>query len=166
MIRKESTGKKCSQMFWRLAKWDAKPHLAFLTSSNVDLPSNEQTLLGVSVQPPEQCCKENGSWFILSTELDFCFYWWFWPAAPINFTCGGNVHDVTFSPSCQWPHFSLPITTPAMCCFGKSGIGSPQNTCLKERCLYQADQEKVYGVPEGSKFTSSRISYVTLMMAL
>lgn len=71
MIRRESTGKKCGQMIWRLAKWDAKPHLAFLTSSNIDLPSNEQTLLGISVPPPEQCCKENGLWLILSTESSF-----------------------------------------------------------------------------------------------
>lgn len=111
MIRRESTGKKCGQMIWRLAKWDAKPHLAFLTSSNVDLPSNEQTLLGISKQPLEQCCKENGSWFIFSTESGFCFYRCFWPAAPITFSCGGSFQDVAFGlPSQSGPisHFPSP----------------------------------------------------------
>lgn len=86
-----------------------KSHLEFLTSSNTDLPSNEQTLLGISVQPPGQICKKNGSWFIFSTESGFCFHWHFWPGAPgapITFTHGGNFHDVAFS----LPSWSGPIS--------------------------------------------------------
>lgn len=86
-----------------------KSHLAFLTSSNIDLPSNEQTLLGISVQPWEQSCKENGSWFIFSTESGFCFYWHFRPGAPgapFTFTHDGNFCDAAFS----LPSWSGPIS--------------------------------------------------------
>ena len=148
-------------MIWRLAKWDAKPHLAFLTSSNIDLPSNEQTLLGISVQRPEQCCKENGSWFIFSTESGFCFYWCFWPAAPITFTCGGNFRNAAFSlPSRSGPisHF---LSHHQICVSGGGQVRVPDKVHAWSNDASVKQMKKLFIVSS----LPVQSLYVTLMMA-